>query len=321
MADDPTPPRPRRSDPEESQGPAEDYLEGDLDEMTGTFELELEIDLEDQGEDAETEGDGESEGAADAESDGAADAGDADDVGEFDETLRDGQVAYECTTWAGESRGLLASLLETSGIPHAWQGTTVTVREEDEARVDALVEDVLASARPALDPRAEKVVYEVAAWPATLQTSLADALTVADLPYEWDERGDLVVYAEHEEAVELIMEQLPDPDDPELDAGDLSSDDGLAVHGLLDQLFVGSERLARKPGDAAAIVRVDEATADLERMSAPFGFEPPQWRRLVAGAVELRDALEAGEDDEGAVDDEQLAALAATVRDLVRRYV
>ena len=37
--------------------------------------------------------------------------------------------------------------------------------------------------------------------------------------------------------------------------------------------------------------------------------------------MELRDALEAGEDDEGAVDDEQLAALAATVRDLVRRYV
>lgn len=309
MADDPTPPRPRRSDPEESPGPAEDYVDGDLDEMTGTFELELEIEQEDETEDAVGE-----EGFVGEEADD-------DEVGEFDETLQDGQVAYECTTWAGESRGLLASLLETSGIPHAWQGTTVTVREEDEERVDALVEDVLASARPALDPRAEKIVYEVGTWPATLQTSLADALTVADLPYEWDERGDLVVYAEHEEEVELIMEQLPDPDDPELEPGGVSSDDGLAVHGLLDQLFVGAERLAKKPGDAAAIVRVDEATAGLERMSAPFGFEPPQWSRLVAGAVELRDALEAGEDDEGAVDDEELATLAATIRDLVRRYV
>ena len=185
---------------------------------------------------------------------------------------------------------MLASLLDTNDIRHAWQGTTVTVLEEDEARVDALIDDVLASARPALDPTAEKVVYEVGVWPAALQTSLADALTVADLPYEWDERGDLVIYAEHEEEVEVILDELPDPDDPELDGledgvASLSSDDGLAVHELLDQLFVGSDRLARHPTDAGSIVRVDEAVGDLERMPPPFGFEPGQWRTLVTRAV------------------------------------
>ncbi|MSX75688.1 MAG: hypothetical protein F2744_08470, partial [Actinobacteria bacterium] len=64
----------------------------------------------------------------------------SEDVG-----LEDGQMAYECSSWAGESRGLLGSLLVSAGINHAWQGTTVTVHEADEERVDALIDDVLAS--------------------------------------------------------------------------------------------------------------------------------------------------------------------------------
>ena len=127
----------------------------------------------------------------------------------------DGEVAYECATWAGESRELLASLLGTKEIVHAWQGTTLTVREEDEERVDALIDEVLASAHPALDPAADKLAYEVGTWPASLQTSLAEALTAANLPYEWDEQGDLVIYAEHEEQVEAILDDLPDPEDDE----------------------------------------------------------------------------------------------------------
>jgi hypothetical protein len=245
--------------------------------------------------------------------------GDGDDVGEIDETVADGRVAYDCATWAGESRSLLASLLDTNEIRHAWQGTTVTVFEEDEETVDALIDDVMASARPALDAAAEKLVYEVGAWPAALQTSLADALTVADLPYEWDARGDLVVYAEHEAEVEAILEQLPDPEDPEVQ--DLSSDDGLAVHEVLDQLFVGSDRLARRPEDASAVIGVDRAASDLERMPPPFGFEPPQWRALVGRATRLRDALAAGPDSDDSLDDDELKSLAGEVRDLVRQYV
>jgi len=264
------------------------------------FELELELQQEDEVDD---------------------ELGAPEDVGEIDETLEDGQVAYDCTTWAGESRALLRSLLDTSDIPHAWQGTTVTVREEDEERVDGLVDDVLASARPALDPTAEKVVYEVGVWPASLQTSLADALTVADLPYEWDEQGDLVVYAEHEAEVEVILEQLPEPDGDDDDGADLSSDDGLAVHDLLDRLFIGADRLVKHPQDASAIVRVDEATAVLERMAPPFGFEPGQWRTLVGRAVRLREALEAEPGTEDAIDDEEFSTLAGEVRDLVRQYV
>ncbi len=246
---------------------------------------------------------------------------DPDVVGEVDEEVGDGRVAYDCTSWAGESRGLLASLLDTNDIRHAWQGTTVTVFAEDEQRVDELIDEVLVSARPALDAAAAKLVYEVGAWPASLQTSIADSLTVADIPYEWDERGDLVVYAEHEEEVEAILEELPDPDDPDLVDGELSADDGIAVHELLDGLFLATGKLAKHPDDGASVLRVDEVAADLERMPPPFGFEPGQWRTLVGRALRLRAALAAGPGSDDALDDADLSELAGEVRDLVRQYV
>lgn len=253
--------------------------------------------------------------------DDAAPAGDGapSEVGEWEEYAGPDadEVTYDCTTWAGESRAMLAALLDSRGIDHVWQGTEVSVHVDDEDAVDALIEDVLASARPALDPAADKVVFEVGAWPAALQTSLADALTVAELPYEWDERGDLVVYAEHEEEVEAIVEQLPDPDDAEL-----SADDGIAVHELLDRLFVAAGRLARRSDDAAGVVGVVDATAVLERTSLPFGFEAPQWRRLVGAAVQVRDALEAVDpEDPAALDDDELRDAAGELQDLLRRYV
>jgi hypothetical protein len=246
------------------------------------------------------------------------DADEPADVGTIDETDRpdEGEILYDCTTWAGESRAMLAALLDSRGVVHAWQGTTVSVREEDEEVVDELIDEVLASARPALDPDVDKVVYEVGSWPSALLTSLADALTVADLPYEWDEQGDLVIYAEHEEEVEVILDQLPDPDDEDAAPGD-----GLVLHEVLDRLFVGSDRLVRKPDDAGAVVAVDEAVTDLERMPRPFGFESPQWKVLVGRAGSLRDALEAEPGTEDALDDRGLSELAAEIRELVRRYV
>jgi hypothetical protein len=233
-----------------------------------------------------------------------------------DVELEDGQLAYECAAWAGESRGLLESLLNSRQIPHAWQGTTVTVREEDEDVVDDLIDDVLASARPALDPAAPKLVYEVGVWPVALQTELVDQLTAADVPYEWDEQGDLVVRESDEAEVEAVLELLPDPD-----AGGVSSDDGVAVHEVLDQLFMASDRLSRHATDASATVEVVEVVARLEQLALPFGFEPAQWRRLVETAQLVRDAIQPGADDAEPVSDAQISTRAGEARDMVRQYI
>lgn len=295
--DRPEPDRPGGDRPAEGPGAErpdadEGWLDDDLDDLTGAFELELELE------------------AGSEPDEGLAAGGPV--------AAEDGQVAYDCAAWAGESRGLLTGLLSTHGVPHAWQGTTLNVREEDEAVVDGLIDDVMASARPALDPAEEKLVYEVGTWPASLQTALADGLTAGDLPYEWDERGDLVVYAADEEAVEAVLEELPDPEEVE---GAEDADDGIAFHEVLDRLFVAADRLSRRPTDAGAVVEVDEAVARLESMALPFGFEPAQWRSLVQLAARLRGALAAGSGDTEALGDDDLADLAGRVRDTVQRYV
>lgn len=230
----------------------------------------------------------------------------------------EGHLAYDCAAWAGETRAVLRSLLVSQGITHAWQGTTLTVRDEDEEVVDGLIDEVAGSARPALDPDVVRVVYEVGEWPVGLQSQLADELAAADIAYEWDERGDLVVAEEDEDRVEAVLAELPDPDESQI-----SSDDGVAVHELLDSLFMSSDRLARNGADASGTLQLVEAADVVEHLALPFGFEPGQWRTFVGRVLELRDALGGhggGDGTEGA-SDEEVAELAAGVRDLVRQYV
>lgn len=243
---------------------------------------------------------------------------------EEDQTVEDGPVeeghlAYDCAAWAGETRALLQSLLVTKDVPHAWQGTTLTVRDEDETLVDELIDEVAGSALPALDPEVAKVVYAVGEWPAGLQTRLAGELSLADVAYEWDERGDLVVAESDEEQVELILAEMPDPDESEI-----SSDDGVAVHELLDRVFMSTDRLARNGNDASGTLELVESAGVVEHLALPFGFEPAQWRFLVGSVLGLRDAIDGGsgtDEADGDRTDDEIADLARTVRELVRQYI
>jgi len=292
------------------------------------LELDLELDLDVDSDESES---GESEsgepdsgrvGVDDpvADDSGADDSGADDADGLIETDLGDGQLAYDCAAWAGESRSLLASLLTTSGIAHAWQGTMLTVREQDEAAVDDLVDEVLAAARPALDPTAVRLVYEVGSWPVALQTELAESLTVADIVYEWDERGDLVVAEADEDAVAAVLDELPEPDgaaDP--DAQEISADDGVAVHELFDSLFMAASRLVKHPADPAATVSMVDDADLIARVAVPFGFETDQWRGLVAEVDALRVALEAHPaDDESGRPEDGSGVAASTISELAK---
>ncbi len=237
-----------------------------------------------------------------------------------DERLRrrlgEDRVEFDCAPWAGESRALLASLLDTEGVEHVWQGTTLTVHAGDAEFVDGLVDEVQAVATPSLAATAPRVVYEVGSWPVAFQTTLADALTAAELPYEWDESGDLVVYEEHEEEVEAILEALPDPEESD---EVISADDGLVVHRVLDRVHAAATRLARDPQDPRAVLALDEAGAQVELLAAPFGFSSVEWRSFVGLVSEVRDALHATGEDAPA--DEELVELVEELREVVGGYV
>ncbi len=217
-------------------------------------------------------------------------------------------VTYEASDWAGESRALIDALLASEGVPHMWQGTQLRVPVAHEEQVEALIDEVLATATPALDTARDKVVYEVGAWSAALQTSLAESLVVADVPYEWSESGDLMVYADDEERVDEILEAMPDPDDAEL-----ADADGLAVQEVLSELFLASSTLARSPDDADAVISLVEHTERLESIAVPFGFEPPTWHALVAKVAALRDVLDLEEPDEDLDDELDLVVVEETV--------
>jgi hypothetical protein len=254
---------------------------------------------------------------------------DDDSAGEALITEDTDHVTYDVSEWAGESRTMLDSLLSGDDIPHFWQGTQLTVPVGNEERVDELIDEVLASANPALDADRDKVVYEVGGWSAALQSGLAESLGVADIPYEWSESGDLLVYAEDEERVDDILDAMPDPDDEEL-----ADADGLDVQDVLSKLFLAAGTLRRSPTDSDAVIDAVDAANRLEHMSVPFGFEPPSWRSIVEEGVALREMLEGGdggddEDDGGdaggdagaGATDEEVMEQAARIRTRLRPLV
>ena len=226
----------------------------------------------------------------------------------------DGFLSYEVSDWSGESRTLLDSLLSSNGIKHFWQGTNLSVESDREADVDAIIDEVLVSATVALDTDRDKVVYEVGEWSAAMQQSLADSLAIAEVAYEWDEAGDLVIYAEDEDVVETILEAMPD-DESETEA----IDDGVEVQAVLGRLWQSAVHLARDPSDTASVVSVADNAEIVEHIGLPFGFEPPVWRHLVELAVTLRDGLTASGDD--VWEDDAVVEAATALKDAVRPFV
>lgn len=227
----------------------------------------------------------------------------------------DGYVSFDLAPWSHESRTLIASMLDSNEVAHAWQGTTVSVEQHHLDEMELLIDETLASTRHSLDPALSRNVYEVGSWSAAMQTGLAEALTVAEIPYEWDERGDLVVYSSDEEAVEAIFDAMPDPDDP--DAVDA---DGVDVQSALSRLWASSRTLAKKPQDASAILEAIEASDQLESFAVPFGFESIEWHRLVRKSGDLRRALEEPDED-AQLSDEQLQELASEIAGKLRKLV
>lgn len=125
---------------------------------------------------------------------------------------KDGQVEYQLSEWAAESRVMLESLLAGAGIIHAWEGADLVVPAALETQVDALVQQVEVTTLPTLDPDAPKVAYDIDDWTDEQQTELMHALERSGVAYEFDEEGALVVLEDQEARVEAILDAIEFPD-------------------------------------------------------------------------------------------------------------
>ena len=206
------------------------------------------------------------------------------------------ELSYELDEWSTESREMLDRLLAGNDITHAWQGGTLTVNGVDETVVDDLILEVESTLLPALDPEAEKVVYEVAEWTPEGRADLTDALAEEGVRYVFDDMGDLVVQAVDEDRVDTIVDELTDGEDEAEEEGPVASD-------VLSELFVAADKLRKSPHDAKAIRRaIEEATAVI-KMSPPYGFERRTWAQVGLRAGALRNLLEGdGAEDEAVVE-------------------
>ena len=195
------------------------------------------------------------------------------------------------------------------------------VRAADEEAVDALVDEVEVATLPTLDTEREHTVYEMEGWTAENQTELSNRLGVSGIPHEFDANGDLVVHADDESSVDEILDEieergangdLADSDGDgvgDVDAIDL---DGLDVNELLSTLYGAADRLRRNARDSHGVLGFLDHAPTLETLRTPFGFERPEWQKVVENTRSLHTLL-----DDDASDDDDVRAQAQVLRDML----
>ena len=114
---------------------------------------------------------------------------------------------------------------------------------------------------------------------------LVDALAEADLPYDFDVDGNLVVLADDESRVEELLDTVEFPD--ALDADTKGGGDGLVAQEVLSDLFVAADRLRHHARDPEGVLGLVAAAIAVEDLELPFGFEPGVWQKILDGAASL----------------------------------
>ena len=239
-----------------------------------------------------------------------------DDEPEGVDSEASGYLVYELNEWARESRLMVQQLLEANEVPFVWESTNLVVPAPFEAQADAAIAQVEATALPALDPDADKLLYELDEWTDEEVAQLVDALAGGDIPYDFDVDGNLIVLADDEDAVEALLDSVEFPDALDADDDDGDGDAGPTGQDLMSELFVAADRLRHHARDHEGVLGFIVAAAAIQEVRLPYGFEPAVWKRIVEGADALRAAIE--DDDVG---DEDIEAQADEYRSLLREFV
>ena len=236
---------------------------------------------------------------------------DATEVGEAGED----QLEYDLHEYSSQSRSMMESLLLGVGLPHAWQGAVLVVREADEQQVDVFVDAVVRAAAPALAADVPRVAYELEGFDDDYLTRLTTALEAAGIAHGFDADGDLEVAAADEARVDGLFDKLAEGTE-----GDDSSEfgpglDAVDAHDVLSRLFVASDRLQRNPRDRKGNRNLARGVDEIRQLALPFGFEARTWRAVLNQVATLDDIAHSD-----ATQDE-IAAAAGATRDVLHHFV
>ena len=161
------------------------------------------------------------------------------------------------------------------------------------------------------------LVYEMDGWETSERDALDGLLRSEGIAHRWD-GDDLLVPEDCEDRVDALMDRVEFPDALEAvelaDEGDEVDDE--AVYAVMSDLFVAADRLAgERVVDVELAGDLVTASAAASDTPPPYGVEPTSWKQVQQMAEGIVAALEAE------ADDEVVTREAASLRDVLRRYV
>jgi hypothetical protein len=233
----------------------------------------------------------------------------------------DESIAYEFDELEPIQRLAIDERFAEAGIAHAWDGTSLVVRDEDEAAADAVID--AADSDAVLESDAEQVVYELDDWDAARREELIAALDAASIEYAFDDETNLVVFEHDEERVDALVDAiefpdaLPVPDDETEVAAEerLEAEEGFDPQDVLSELFVAADRLMHDATDHEGVLGMVDGAELAQSLPLPYGFAPAIWQDIIGQVTGLKDAIEGDADDEAIID------AATTLRTTLRQYV
>ena len=161
------------------------------------------------------------------------------------------------------------------------------------------------------------LVYEMDGWEPGEREALDTLLAGEGIARRW-EGDDLLVPEDREDQVDALMDRVEFPDALEAVQDDDQDDevDDEAVYAVMSDLFVAADRLAgERVVDVEMAGDLVTASAAASDAQPPYGVEPASWKQVQQMAEGIVAALEAE------ADDEIVTREAASLRDLLRRYV
>lgn len=224
----------------------------------------------------------------------------------------DDEITFELDEWTEPDRTVLRERLETLGLPHSWEGTTLVVAADDEAWVERVmdqVEDDLVAAQEAQEAvDDEQVGYDLTDWDDDSCLRLLDTMAAEAIPYGFD--GDeLLVAAVDEARVDEIVAAITTP-------GATLSAGGPASFEAMNELFVAADELVHDPDDRGAIAALVRGARAAAGASAPYGTDPGWWDGVVAQAGALADLVESLNPD-----GDHVIGVATSLRDGLRPFI
>jgi hypothetical protein len=233
----------------------------------------------------------------------------------------DESIAYDFDELEPIQRLAIDERFAEAGIAHAWDDTSLVIREEDEEAADQIIDE--ADNDAVLESDAEQVVYELEDWDDARREELVAALDAASIEHAFDGESNLVVFENDEERVDAIVDaiefpdQLPVPDEEEEVAAEeqLEADAGLDPQDVLSELFVAADRLMHDATDHEGVLAMVDGAGLAETLPLPYGFAPAIWQDILGQVTGLRDSIE------GDADDETIIEAATTLRTTLRQYV